>query len=142
MRLEYKSPILLVADGSSIVYHDKKLDQISYMSLDSNPASIILTGDIRLTGDRPSAIVRDVRDVGQMTEITLSLPNAREAGRMTLIFSTRPLSLEGWRIRDTQGITTTVSLLEIREAASLDQSLFRISRNRTIGGSRSSGKYY
>ena len=142
MRLEYKSPILLVADGSSIVYHDKKLDQISYMSLDANPASIILKGNIRLTGPSPSALVREIREVGMQTEITLSLPEARDAGKLTMIFGMRPLSLEGWRIKDAQGVTTSVALKEIREAASLDSSLFKIARNRTIGGSKSSGKYY
>jgi outer membrane lipoprotein-sorting protein len=142
MRLEYKSPILLVADGSSIVYHDKKLDQISYMSLDSNPASIILRGDVRLTGAKPSATVREIRETGATTEIALALPDAKDAGRLTLLFSSRPLSLEGWRVRDPQGITTTVSLLEVRESASFDSSLFKITRNRTIGGSKNSGKYY
>ncbi|MDR1477063.1 MAG: outer membrane lipoprotein carrier protein LolA [Rickettsiales bacterium] len=142
MRLEYKSPILLVADGASIVYQDKKLDQISYMSLDSNPASIILKGDVRLTGAKPSAVVRGISESGGTAEIALALPNAKDAGSLTLLFSARPLSLEGWRVRDPQGITTDVSLLEIRESASFDSSLFKITRNRTIGGSKNSGKYY
>ncbi|MBR1545065.1 MAG: outer membrane lipoprotein carrier protein LolA, partial [Alphaproteobacteria bacterium] len=58
MRLEYNSPILLVADGTSIVYEDKKSNQISYISMNSNPASIVLNGNITFTGKNPSVKVK------------------------------------------------------------------------------------
>lgn len=142
MRLEYKSPILLVADGSSIVYEDKKLDQISYISMDSNPASIILNNNIKLTGENPSVKIKQIENKENQTEITLSTPNEKQAGIITLIFERKPLSLLGWRVRDAQGITTNVTLSNIKPETSFDNNLFKITRNKSIGTKKSKSKYY
>ncbi len=141
MRLEYNSPILLVADGSSIVYEDKKLDQISYISMDSNPASIILNNNIKLTGKNPSVKIKDIKSKNNITEITLTTPNEKYSGIITLIFETSPLSLTGWKVRDAQGVTTTVTLSNIKPEKNLNDSLFKITRNKSIG-SKKSNKYY
>lgn len=144
MRLEYKSPILLVADGNSIVYEDKKLDQISYISMNSNPASIVLNSDIRLTGKNPSVKVKSITQTDNITEISLSTPNEKQSGTITLLFETRPLSLTGWRVRDAQGITTNIQLSSIRPETTFNSNLFKISRSKTIGTSstKSKSKYY
>ena len=44
MRLEYQPPhpIEVVADGHYLIFHDKKLEQVTYLDLDENPAAIIL----------------------------------------------------------------------------------------------------
>ena len=143
MRLEYESPILLVADGNSIVYQDKKLDQISYISMNSNPASIVLNNDIRLTGANPSIKVKSITQTNNITEITLSTPTEKKSGTITLLFETKPLSLTGWRVRDAQGITTTIQLSNIKPETTFNSNLFKISRNKTIGTStKSKSKYY
>jgi outer membrane lipoprotein-sorting protein len=141
MRLEYKSPMLLVADGESLVYFDKKLDQISYIALDSNPASVILKGTVSLTGKDPNINIKGVEDKGSTTELSLSLGNERQTGMITFVFVNRPLSLAGWRVRDAQGITTDVSLADIVPAENLDPSLFKISRG-SVGRKKSGSKYY
>ena len=144
MRLEYESPILLIADGNSIVYEDKKLDQISYISMNSNPASIVLNSNIRLTGKNPSVKIKNITQNNNITEITLSTPNEKQSGTITLLFETRPLSLTGWRVRDAQGITTNIQLSSIRPESSFNSNLFKISRTKTIGtsSSKSKSKYY
>lgn len=142
MRLEYKSPLLLVADGSSIVYEDKKLDQISYISMESNPASIILNNNIKLTGKNPSVKIKKIEEKENQTEITLSTPNEKEAGIITLIFEKKPLSLQGWRVRDAQGIITNVILSNIKPETSFNSHLFKITRNKSIGTKKSKSKYY
>ena len=122
MRLEYKSPILLIADGSSIVYEDKQLDQISYIPLDANPASIILNGNITLTGKNPSVKIKQIEDKDTTREITLSTPNEKQAGTITLIFDKKPISLHGWKVRDAQGITTLVTLSDIKPETNFSES--------------------
>ncbi len=142
MRLEYESPILLVADGTSIVYEDKKSNQISYISMNSNPASIILNGNITLTGKKPSVKIKKIEEGEKTTEITLTTANEKQSGVITLIFENKPLSLSGWRVRDAQGITTEVTLSEIKPESYFDPSLFKITRNKTIGTTKSKSKYY
>jgi outer membrane lipoprotein-sorting protein len=142
MRLEYKSPMLLIADGTSMVYHDKKLDQISYIALDSNPASVILNGNITLAGPNPSVRISDISASGDETLVTVANPNERQSGRLTLVFQTRPLSLVGWTVRDPQGITTSVTLSNITPEKNPDGSLFKITRGKSFTGAKSKSKYY
>lgn len=139
MRLEYQSPMLLVADGTSIVYFDKKLDQISYIALDSNPASIILTGNIVLTGKTPTVKIKNMKEINGILHITLSFPHEKQSGVITLLFHKKPLSLIGWEVKDPQGITTTITLSNIKPEANLSESLFKISRTKSP---KSKSKYY
>ena len=143
MRLEYKSPILLVADGSSIVYFDKQLDQISYIALDSNPASIILNGNITLTGKNPSVKITNItKTENDILEISLSLPNENQSGKIKILFQAKPLSLIGWEVKDPQGITTTITLSNIKPEKNLKDSLFKITRNKSFNNTKSKSKYY
>ena len=143
MRLEYKSPILLVADGSSIVYFDKKLDQISYIAQESNPASIILNGNIDLTSDKPDAKITNItKNKNDILEIELTLIDAKQTGKITILFNEKPLSLIGWKIKDAQGITTTITLSNIKPETNLSSSLFKISRTKSFNNKKSKSKYY
>ena len=142
MRLQYNSPILLVADGTSIVYEDKKTNQISYISMNSNPASIVLNGNITFTGKNPSVKVKSIEEHQETTEITLTTANEKQSGVITLIFENKPLSFSGWRVRDAQGIVTEVTLSDIKPESYFDPSLFKITRNKTIGTTKSKSKYY
>lgn len=143
MRLEYKSPILLVADGSSIVYFDKKLDQISYIALDSNPASIILNGNINLTDTKSPVKITNITETNNnMLEVELSVPNEKQSGKITMLFQYKPLSLIGWKVKDAQGITTTITLSNIKPETNLNESLFKITRNKSFDNKKKTSKYY
>ena len=143
MRLEYKSPILLVADGSSIVYFDKKLDQISYIALDSNPASIVLNGNINLTDPKSPVKITNITETNDnMLEVELSVPNEKQSGKITMLFQNKPLSLIGWKVKDAQGITTTITLSNIRPERNLSDSLFKITRTNSFDNKKKTSKYY
>ena len=143
IRLEYNSPILLVSDGNSLVYQDKSLDQISYMSIKSNPAAVVLNSNITITGPKPTARVKNVtRTENNMIEISLATITDKHSGTITLIFEDKPLSLYGWRVRDVHGIVTTVQLSNIKPAAKFNDNLFKITRSKPIGKRKSRSKYY
>jgi outer membrane lipoprotein-sorting protein len=144
MRLEYKSPILLVADGTSLVYQDKSLDQISYVPLDANPAAVVLSGSLSLSDPKSQIAPKEIRDLGETTELDLSSPHEKQSGSITLLFANRPLSLAGWRVKDAHNITTEVRLSEIKPAADgFPASLFKITRaSRGINDKRPQSKYY
>jgi len=125
MRLEYQPPhpIEVIADGYYLIFHDKKLEQVTYLDLDENPASMILkenfsfkTEDVTITDmtTEPGIITVSV--------IKKSLPSA---GKITLIFKDNPLSLRQWRVTDAQQISTLVTLNNMETNISLDNTLFK-----------------
>lgn len=125
MRLEYQPPhpIEVIADGYYLIFHDKKLEQVTYLDLDENPASMILkenfsfkTEDVTITDmtTEPGIITVSV--------IKKSLPSA---GKIILIFKDNPLSLRQWKVIDAQQISTLVTLDNMETNISLDNTLFK-----------------
>jgi outer membrane lipoprotein-sorting protein len=125
MRIEYDppTPILIVADGSSLFYQDKDLDQISGVPIGATPASVLLDERIALLSGR-FTIVGFERQARVLRLTMVKTEDAGE-GRITLIFGDRPLVLKKWTITDAQGITTTVSLLKSRFGVPLKAELFQ-----------------
>ncbi len=130
MRIEYDppTPILIVADGSQLIYFDKKLNQVSYIGLDSSPAGILISGNISFfSGDLTLTSFKQAANVIRLGVIRTKDP---EAGELTLILSDKPLFLKKWEITDAQGITTTVTLTRTRFGIPLNDKLFRFKRPR------------
>ena len=126
IRIEYDSPSpdLIVADGSSMIYYDKELDQLSYITLGSSPATILIEDKISLT---EGAITVTGIEKGRGTlRLTVEKTDDPAEGNLTLIFNDRPLSLKKWVVVDAQGVETTVSLLGVRFGVPLDDALFEI----------------
>lgn len=125
MRLAYAppSPILVVADGTWLIYADSALEQVSYLPLGSTPASILLAERIRLDGGELS-VTSAVAEAGTVRITVVRRKNPSE-GSLTLVFADQPLTLTQWQVTDAQGITTTVRLLEARFGVTLADKLFR-----------------
>jgi len=123
MRIEYDPPvpIEIVATGRALVFHDRKLEQVSYFGLDSTPASILLAESVQLSGR--VTIVGFERGPGA---VAVTLVNSDDAGEgsITLVFSDRPLELRKWVVVDAQRVTTTISLFGARFGMDLDPELF------------------
>lgn len=125
MRLEYSppSPIEIVADGYYLIFHDKKLQQVTYLDLDANPASLILKENFSF--DKSDLTVTDVKKANGFIEVSLHKTAEPIAGRMIMIFKERPLELKQWQITDAQQIKTLVSLNQAEFNTALDPALFK-----------------
>lgn len=123
MRIQYDSPspILLVADGSFLVYVDTELEQISHIPISETPLRILISKNINL--EKWYSIQRVRRGLGTL-EIFLSVKKDPKLGSIRLLFSDRPLQLRKWFIRDAVGATVQVSLLDIETGMRLDPELF------------------
>lgn len=123
MRLNYDAPneIEIIADGHVLIYHDRKLEQVSYIGLDSSPAGIMLRPKVRLGGD---TTVTGVQRIPGALEISMVQTSDPAAGELTLLFSANPLALKQWRVRDAQGQVVTVSLFDAVRGEALDPKLF------------------
>jgi len=123
MRFEYDkpSPILLLADGTFVVYIDNQLKQVSYLPIGSTPAWFLLRDNISLSDG--VTITRFERGAGAI-RITLIENKSPENGTLTLTFSDKPLELKQWTIVDQQGKSTTVVLSDTRYGVPVDAKAF------------------
>lgn len=125
LRIDYQppSPILIVADGTFLVYYDKRLEQVSYIPLDSTPAGILLQDRISLS-DGKLTITGFQRSAGTIRLGVTRTANPGE-GSITLIFDQSSLALSQWQVTDAQGVITMVSLVDPQFNVKLDGDLFR-----------------
>lgn len=129
IRMEYTAPtnVLIVGDGSYIVYNDKDLDQVTHIDYDDIPASLILANDIKIDGKKFK--VKDFyKDAGTISA-TLEYAQNKEIGPITLIFSNNPLELKQWKIIDPQSVEITVSLYDAVRDGNLDSGLFKFKKD-------------
>ena len=124
MRIEYDPPVpvLIVADGSWLIYYDSELDQTTYLRLSATPAAILVDDVSLFSGDL--AVTAFERAAGVL-RVTVTRADEPLEGALTLVFTDRPLALKQWTVVDAQGIATTVSLIGTRFGISLDDDLFR-----------------
>jgi len=125
LRIEYQPPvpILIVADGTFLIYHDRELNQVSYIPLGSSPAGILLEDRISLTGG--DLTVTDFRQEKGTFQITMVRTDNPTEGSLTLVFTDNPLTLRKWAVTDAQGIVTNVTLVQTKFGVPLDPELFR-----------------
>ena len=124
MRLEYDppNPTMVIADGINLIYVDRELDQATAVLLRFTPAELILREDIAFSSE-DLLVTGFNRSPGV---VRISLVHAKDPleGRITLVFSDKPLELRKWVVTDAQGIKTTVSLLGPEFGIKLDPDLF------------------
>lgn len=127
MRIEYDppSPVLVVADGNFLIYFDKDLQQVSHLGLDDTPAGLLLADKVSLSG---KVTVQSIERRAGVLSIALANAKDPNEGRLTLVFSDKPLQLRKWIVTDQQGITTNFSLLSARFGLDLSPDLFKFTR--------------
>lgn len=125
MRFEYDppSPILLVADGRFVIFHDRSVMQTSHIPLGSTPLSLLLAERIRLD-DGEAQTVRLSRGEG-LIQATLIRRGRAHEGSLLLVFTDPPLALRQWLVTDAQRQTVRVTLLDVEIGGRFDPNLFR-----------------
>ena len=132
MRFVYNdpTPIELVADGASLVYHDVRLGQVSYLSIESSPLAPILRDRVQL--DDNSIKLTKFRKFHDELSLTFIKPDDPASGEVTIQFSENPFTLRRWVIRDAQDVVTTVSLLDVETGVDIDPKLFKFNDPRPL----------
>jgi outer membrane lipoprotein-sorting protein len=117
----YPSPILLIADGTFVVYVDNKLKQVTYLPIGSTPAWFLLRDKVSL--EDGVTITKFVHEPG-VIRVTVVQTKSPDDGSLTMVFSDKPLDLKQWTVVDQQGKTTTVALSEVRYDVPVSPQLF------------------
>lgn len=123
MRWQYNppTPILMVANGSQLVYYDSELEQVSYIPLDSTLIGFLAQDKIRF--DNSVGIFSFSENAGTV-RIGVAQRDHPNDGRLVLEFSDRPLILRNMVVTDASGQVTTVSLNNARYGEKIDKNLF------------------
>ena len=123
MRFEYDPPhpALLIANGVTLLYYDRELQQATFLPLWETPLWFLIREEIDLEeGVELQAIERGAATI----RVTLQLSEEGTEGQVTLVFADRPVSLHSWEIQDAQGIMTQVALVNPDFGAEVERSLF------------------
>ena len=123
MRFEYDppTPIMIIADGTFLIYIDKELKSPIHSWLSTSLVGFLVEEDIKLNGD---VTVTKFKKGSNILRATLVRTKDPEQGSITLIFSDQPLALRQWIITDQQGIRTTVTLSNLESVLKIDPKLF------------------
>jgi len=125
LRIDYDppSPVVITANGLFLVYQDTELEQLTHIPLASTPAGMLVAESVRLNGEELA--VTGIRRGASTVEISVVQREDPHAGRITLVFTDRPLRLQRWVVLDAQGITTNFALLKPQLGVTFEPSLFK-----------------
>jgi outer membrane lipoprotein-sorting protein len=113
--------VLIVANEWEVIYHDRRLKQVSHLLTGSTPLGFLLEEEIQLSGD---VTVTKVEEGGGELHVTLVQTEEPDQGSITLVFAEQPLELRRWTVVDAQGLPTHVVLNGVETGMPLDDELF------------------
>ena len=123
MRWQYNppTPILMVANGSDMVYYDYELEQISHIPMDSTLIGFLAQEKIRF--DNNVGIISFKEGAGTI-RIGVAQRSKPTDGQLVLELSDKPLLIRNMVVTDANGQVTTVSLNNANFGAKIDKNLF------------------
>ena len=119
---EKPSPIRVVADGSSLVVNNKKLNTWDIYPLGKTPLKVLLGDRIDLSGSR----VRSVREDDDLTTIVIGDKQLFGDSEITMMFDPKSYDLRQWTIRDAQGKDTTVMVYNVQQGVKFGDKTFDV----------------
>ena len=140
VRLDYDdpSPILMVADGSTVAIADFELETIDRAPIRSTPLRYLLGG----TDVLAEAVTEAGRSGGRLY-VTLVDPDGEVDGRLTLVFDdpdpdapASDMTLSGWFAVDAMGGLTELNLTDAERDVRFDPRLFILDDEDVIADDR------
>ncbi len=129
LRIAYDppSPVVITANGLFLVFEDTELEQLTHIPLMSTPAGVLVEEEIRLNSE--DLEVTGIRRGANTLDVSIIQRDDPYAGRITLVFTDRPLQLQRWIVLDAQGVTTNFALTGTQTGMSFDPELFKTKKN-------------
>ena len=126
MRIEYNAQpkILIVVNGSVLAYQDIELEETSYLSTNTTPASFLTRQNISFAA-KDIEIINVKKSEGHI-KVSVMKKNRKEAGEFSLIFSTNPLKFIKMEVKNDLDQIVTVTLADTNFSSPLSKNLFVI----------------
>jgi outer membrane lipoprotein-sorting protein len=125
VRFQYDPPmaISVVADGKSVMIHDKKLQTYDIYPLSQTPLRLLLDPNLDLS---TSERVTNISVAPDLIEVELQDETRFSAGTLNLVFDRASSELRQWTVTDQQGLQTLVTLYNVELGNNLAPDLFKI----------------
>lgn len=125
MRFEYDapSPLLIVADGTTIAVADRDLETVDRFPMRNSILRFLLQDEPDF--ERKAKII-DIEQSERFIALTLADKSEQADGQLSLLFSNPSYDLLGWRVVDSIGTTTEVYLQDTKKNHKLNPKLFRL----------------
>jgi len=126
IRFEYDdpSPILLIADGKSVVVRDRKLATQDVFPLSQTPLRFLLADKVDLMAD--SKLTAVYVDEVFITVVVEERNGLVGTSRLMIMFGAKDTQLKQWTVTDPQGYDTTVAVYNLDTTRRPDPSMFKI----------------
>ena len=123
MRIDYDPPhpVLMIANGLTLLFYDRELKQASFLPLWETPLWFLIRQEIKFSENVRVIKVEQDRATLRIVLVDDGLP---DAGEITLVFSDKPLVLKKWEIVDAQGTIIQVSLVNPEFNVKIDPEAF------------------
>jgi outer membrane lipoprotein-sorting protein len=129
MRIEYSSTpkILIVVNGSVLSYLDVELDEISRLSTNATPASLLTRPKISFTAK--DVEITNIKKSADEIKISVMKKNRKEAGEFSLIFKNNPLEFTRMEVKNDLDQIIAVTLKNIDFHSEIPNKLFILKTN-------------
>ncbi len=124
MRWQYNppTPVLMIANGSELIFYDYELQQLSHLPLDGSLISFLARDKINFGND---VGITSFRNEANIIRIEVAQHDKPLDGKLLLEFSDKPLLLRSMVITDAGGQVTTISLQNTSFGAEINPELFK-----------------
>jgi outer membrane lipoprotein-sorting protein len=117
-----QSGISVIADGKSLVVYNKKLKTSRLYALSKTPLKLLLDNKVDFSGRR----LKSIRDDGAQIIIKLADKSAFGNSNITMVFDRKSLDLRRWSLTDERGLTTTVTIFNVKQGVRAPAGTFAI----------------
>lgn len=122
-RYDPPTKIRVIADGKSVLVHDRGLKTFDLYPLSKTPLKHLLADDLDLADP---GLVNAVSIDDDLISVVIIDDGRFGGGRLTLVFDRNSYALRQWTVRDAQGLNTSVSIYNAQAGNKLPARLFRI----------------
>ncbi|MBZ9719382.1 outer membrane lipoprotein carrier protein LolA [Mesorhizobium sp. AD1-1] len=117
-----QSGISVIADGKSLVVYNRKLKTSRLYALSKTPLKLLLDNKVDFSGNR----VKSIRDDGAQITVKLSDRSTFGNSSISMVFDSKSLDLRRWSLTDEKGLTTTVTISNVKQGVRAPEGTFVI----------------
>jgi outer membrane lipoprotein-sorting protein len=117
-----QSGISVIADGKSLVVYNRKLKTSRLYALSKTPLKLLLDNKVDFSGSR----LKSIRDDGAQITVKLADRSAFGNSNISMVFDRKSLDLRRWSLTDEKGLTTTVTISNVKQGVRAPAGTFVI----------------
>lgn len=101
-----RQPLLIISNGSNLIYRDKELDETTYLRAENTLAAFLGRDEIRFEGD---IVLHEAFADPQFLKLLISMADKTDEGKLAFYFSPDAKGLLGMEVIDPAGYATKIA---------------------------------